>query len=343
MRHYHGSASIFKEFDKNRIGQNFIESERSGFFFTVSKSAAENFAPDILNSTGFTFEVELKMDNPVREATSGFYSPADYFDQNPSGFLNEAFIENRDGIVITGNGNNDIAIVFEPEQIEIIKVYEDGVVVFDRDSPEDTHYPEIMGEHVVPNVNRGVKSFHHDQLAEDLANTVSSMYFGEHIDEDVQEGLRKDFIYSTRDGRHFGKGDAFAKMAFLMVCGGNVGDQGLNKCRQDCLVIHDFDENVTMIKDLRETAGNLESLLSRPLLAVEGVMKSFAPKKKEHNPRPYSQAIGPANLVNDFAENTPDYIKEFTAISFAKNNEAPAIESGKVPNINKPLPVARRL
>jgi hypothetical protein len=333
MRFYHGSDTIFKEFDKNSIGRNFMESERSGFFFTVNKSAAENFPTDILHTKGssFVFEVDLALNNPVERTAPGFYSPADYFDRNPDDFLNEAYIEKRDGLFIRGNGINDIAVVFEPEQIEILKIYEDGVVVFDRDAPEDTRYPEIMGAHVMSNVNEGVKPFLYNRFDE-LEHKVSSAEFGEYADDDVREGLRGAPVYHSNDGRHFGVGEDFAKMAFSMMCNGGLGNDDIQQCRQDCLVIHDFDENITLIKDFRQDNESLEEILKRPLVEVAGVVKSFSPKDPAFydKHRPLSHAIGPEDIIDKYIENIPDYMTDLVSLCYAKNDSTPIVSEKNV-------------
>jgi hypothetical protein len=341
MLFYHGSADIFKVFDKNRIGQNFKESALSGFFFTDNKRAAEGFVKDARGpgEDGFVFEVELEINDPVEVNLTGDYdTPVEYYDRNPDDMLREAYVEKRDGISITGRIGDALAVVFEPEQVTILKIYQQGVVVFDRADPASTLYPDILGDHVVSNANKDTKPFHYNSTDDIDENTISSGEFGKHFDDGVRAGMHEADVYSSDDGRHFGRGSEFAAMAFSMICGGVLGDGEIRRCRQDCLVIHDFDANVTMIKDLRQEKESISSIINRPLVNVEGAVKSFAPKEDRFAPRPLSQAVGPKSMVDAFIKNIPDYFEDITSVSRAKTNspQVGKIESEGISALSTP-------
>lgn len=138
---YHGTANKFDTFDKSKIGDNYIYSEDSGFFFTIKEQSAKNYArlhsggfndPD---KKGYVMSAYLKIVNPLYIKTnSESYPPADYFDKNRGDIMEEVNQsdtredwgdlyehERFDGIIIKGTRNDDLYIVFEPEQIKIIK------------------------------------------------------------------------------------------------------------------------------------------------------------------------------------------------------------------------------
>lgn len=121
---YHGSANKFDRFDPKTIGDNYIESEHTGFFFTQKERSAKNYAK--LHSKmkgGYVYEVYLKIENPlVRKTNSDYYRPADIFDMKRTVLMNEVMNEGHDGIIIYGTDNDNLYVVLEPEQIKILKI-----------------------------------------------------------------------------------------------------------------------------------------------------------------------------------------------------------------------------
>jgi hypothetical protein len=134
MHYYHGSGEVFSEFNKNKIGLNYLESE-GGFFFTQKKQTAENYAllSSISNDAGYVYEVEVSLVNPLvivlTKEFCEYYKPADYFDMNRWGLLHETGIKENDGIIIKGVKADDLCVAFEPEQIEILKITKNNIEV----------------------------------------------------------------------------------------------------------------------------------------------------------------------------------------------------------------------
>jgi hypothetical protein len=314
MRFYHGSAKVFKEFDKNTIGQNFSESERSGFFFSENRGAARGHANDMSQAgeTGFVFEVDLVMDNPIKEhLTNNYSTPVDHFDRNPMNFIQEAYIHKNDSVYITSEHGDNLAIVFEPEQVNILKIYEGDTLVFDADKPDDTLYPNILGPHAISNANKGAKPFHHHGYDE---NTLSSIEFGQDLSAEAKAELQNTGAYSNK-GIHFGVGSEFANAAFMMLCDAKIGDANARQCRTHCLVIHDFGLNLTMIKDLSGKGDAIPNIMKRPLVDVEGVIKNFSSNEERHQDRSLSQAIGPKTSIDEFIADIPEYMSEIVSLS----------------------------
>ena len=121
---YHGSAEKFDVFDKSKIGQNYTYSEDSGFFFTQREQSAKNYARlhTRLKSDGHVYPAYLNIVNPiVRSTNSDYWAPADHFDMHHSELMREVRLgDNIDGIIIKGTRNDNLYIVFEPEQIQLI-------------------------------------------------------------------------------------------------------------------------------------------------------------------------------------------------------------------------------
>lgn len=118
---YHGSGEKFEKFDKSKIGQNYIQSEHSGFFFTQREQSAKNYAHLATGgkSDGYVYSVYLHISNPiVRSTNSDYWAPADHFDMHRSELMREVWQdESIDGIIIKGTRNDNLYIVFEPDQI----------------------------------------------------------------------------------------------------------------------------------------------------------------------------------------------------------------------------------
>lgn len=302
MIYYHGSGSVFNEFSKKRIGQNHWESENSGFFFTKSKLLAQVFAGE-----GFLYEVKLTVLNPVREKTnSELYTPADHYDLHTFELLNEAYLDKKDGIFIQGTNNDDLMVVFEPHQIEILKITQKGV---------ELEIPGLSSE----NVN--VKPFHYDVYEEELSHCVSSLEFGSCLDGKAKAALKDSPAYANGKGVFFGKGKSFAKKVLLSFCGVNLDSDQINKCRDDCLVIYDFDEELTMVRDLRGESSNLDELMKRPLIDTPSIRKTFSPPdNKKHTSRVLGLYVGPQKLVSEIINDIPDYALGFTTIDYLSDD-----------------------
>ena len=127
---YHGTGSEFEKFDKTKIGKNFRQSEGVGFFFSASMRKANRYA-DSFRDINRLVDVYLKIENPLIKTTTN-ESPADYFDHNTE-MTNETWETSErdgvyvmtderkhDGIIIRGGGDDDLYIVFEPNQIKSV-------------------------------------------------------------------------------------------------------------------------------------------------------------------------------------------------------------------------------
>ena len=121
---YHGSGEKFDTFDKSKIGQNYIQSEHSGFFFTQREQSAKNYARLHTGDKlpGHVYSAYLNITNPIVKSTnSDYYSPADYFDIHRGDLMHDVRLDDTiDGIIIKGTRNDNLYVVFEPEQIELI-------------------------------------------------------------------------------------------------------------------------------------------------------------------------------------------------------------------------------
>lgn len=133
---YHGSGKKFRKFDKKKIGENYFESRRGGFFFTQKKITAENYA--LLhseNQKGFVYECFLNIKNPIiRNTDSEYYSPADRYDISSSEYIQLiSSTDNLDGIIIFGTRKDNLYIMYNPNQIKLA----DGTnTTFDGGNPD---------------------------------------------------------------------------------------------------------------------------------------------------------------------------------------------------------------
>ncbi len=121
---YHGTAEKFDMFDTSKIGQNYNYSEKSGFFFTQKEQSAKNYAHLHTGgkSAGHVISAYLRILNPIiRNTNSDYYTPADVFDMRGHELMREVRNDKSiDGIIIRGTRNDDLYIVFKPNQIKII-------------------------------------------------------------------------------------------------------------------------------------------------------------------------------------------------------------------------------
>lgn len=117
---YHGTANSFDEFDRSRVGENYLDSGDTGFFFTKKRLSAENYAMchSKDDGDGIVLEVFLKYFKSVkRSVNSDYLYPADDFDMHSHDLLQELRLENCDAIYIKGTKNDDMCVVFDPNQI----------------------------------------------------------------------------------------------------------------------------------------------------------------------------------------------------------------------------------
>ena len=122
---YHGTSNDFKVFDKDKIGDNYIYSGNKGIFFTQKERTAKNYAELHSNKNlngnnkGYVISSYLRIENPLyRQTNSDFYRPADRFDIDGDDLVREAFENGYDGIIVKGTNNDDLYVVFEPNQIK---------------------------------------------------------------------------------------------------------------------------------------------------------------------------------------------------------------------------------
>jgi len=121
---YHGTANDFTVFDKKKIGDNYRESEQTGFFFTQKEQSAKNYARlhTGLKSNGNLISAYLMIKNPVivKRDTSQL-GTADYFDMYHYNLMVEAEWGegDYDAIIIEGTNNDNLYVVFESSQIKL--------------------------------------------------------------------------------------------------------------------------------------------------------------------------------------------------------------------------------
>lgn len=118
--YHHGTANNFDRFDVSKIGKNYSYSENSGFFFTKKLSSAKNYARlhsgDL--SDGRVISVFLKFKKPyIVHTNSDYYSPPDRFDIDCFDILHTVDNNENDSVLIHGTNNDDLCIVFDPNQI----------------------------------------------------------------------------------------------------------------------------------------------------------------------------------------------------------------------------------
>ena len=134
---YHGSSFNFYEFDRKKIGSNYVQSEQGGFFFTQRKQSAENYAKlhSELKSKGFVYECFLNIKNPlIRRTNSDYYNPADNYDINRGEYIRALFIDELlDGIIILGTRKDNLYVVNNSNQI---KLADGSNTTFETDSKD---------------------------------------------------------------------------------------------------------------------------------------------------------------------------------------------------------------
>jgi hypothetical protein len=136
---YHGSANKFNVFDRKRVGENYRESERGGFFFTQKLNTAKNYARlhTNLENDGFVYYCFLNIKNPlVRNTNSEYYSPADRYDVSRDEYIRECFNGNFDGIIINGTKKDNLYVVNSSNKI---KLADGRNTTFDVNNPDIRH------------------------------------------------------------------------------------------------------------------------------------------------------------------------------------------------------------
>jgi len=160
IKYYHGSGELFNGFLKSKVGQNYRESERAGFFFSKKQRTAQNYAFLATGgeNPGYVYEAVLSVTNPVRRKTnSEYYSPPDVFDIRSDELLREAFLERKDGIFIEGTMNDDLMVAFNPEQIKVLRILHGNEVVYDHERPlpiKDNPKSEAVETDIIEHNNR---------------------------------------------------------------------------------------------------------------------------------------------------------------------------------------------
>lgn len=118
---YHGTKYDFDKFDRKFVGKNYLDSGDEGFFFTKSKEMADTFRLTFVTNEneGQILSVFLKYKKPLYDCTkdSSHYNPNDIFDIRSADLIHDLYIENGDAIYIHGTKNDDLCVVFDPNQI----------------------------------------------------------------------------------------------------------------------------------------------------------------------------------------------------------------------------------
>jgi len=119
---YHGTANDFLEFDRERIGENYLESN-DGFFFIDDENTARIYAK--LHATqygradGRVIPVYLSIQDPYVLQSPALVDSIEYFDDHSSEILSEARGNGNDGIVIKGKQRN-LFVALSPTQIKSV-------------------------------------------------------------------------------------------------------------------------------------------------------------------------------------------------------------------------------
>lgn len=171
--YYHGTGSDFDTFDKNKIGKNYTYSENSGFFFTQKKRSAEGYAFIHSNGEGGrVIQAFLKFSNPYKASTnSDYHNPADQFDISGHDMMHDVRMYGNDCILIKGTHNDDLCVVFEPNQI--LSIY----AAFD---PETEIYKNDK-----------------EKMQEFFANKVSCFYIDDEISDEIKDFIGVNFKNKT--------------------------------------------------------------------------------------------------------------------------------------------------
>lgn len=276
-------------------------------------------------SPGFLYEAELSFSNPltIKVTTDWGWSTADYFDVNCASLIMEVRQQRSDAILIEGENGDDLVVVFEPHQINLVHVFEGDILVYHRDSPADTRYPEILGPDAHdPNVNVGVYPFHYEETEDPNYRPASANSFGKLLDSEAKKVLSWADTYSPGDGRHFGRGEEFTKLAFALFCDGKLSDGHLTRCRQDCLIAHDFGTGLTLIYDLRQSGDTIQALGRRPMVDVPGAATFFHVEDGSRPSRALSQLTGPDAAIQNILRQLPEYEHPFTLITHSHHAES---------------------
>jgi hypothetical protein len=124
---YHGTASDFSKFSKEKLGNNTREENGElGFFFTAKPFLSDSYA-EIASKGGWSkkteagspviYPVYLSIKNPKRyDTASSFYRDADKFKGRLNEWRGELEQQGFDGVIVRGDFEEVIA--FRPEQIK---------------------------------------------------------------------------------------------------------------------------------------------------------------------------------------------------------------------------------
>jgi hypothetical protein len=120
---YHGTSEKFDTFDKNKIGKNHWQSRGGSndpndgaIFFTDKKNSASHYA----GKSGNVVKAYLNIKNPLTESSIDYFGAVDKYDLNPSYYVKRAIENGHDGTIIS-SPNGSLYIVFNEDQIKIIK------------------------------------------------------------------------------------------------------------------------------------------------------------------------------------------------------------------------------
>lgn len=117
---YHGTKQDFAEFDKSKIGANH-KNDSFGFHFSGKPQSVKLL---YAGKEGYVKEVFLNVRKPLEyTAEEGkYWSAENFIDKNRNEIINTVKSGNYDGVIVKGWYENDMnAVVFEPNQIKIIK------------------------------------------------------------------------------------------------------------------------------------------------------------------------------------------------------------------------------
>jgi uncharacterized coiled-coil protein SlyX len=157
---YHGTANNFFEFDRKRVGENYLESN-DGFFFIDDENTARRYASlhaaQYGRTDGRVVPVYLSIQDPYVLQSPVLVDSIEYFDDHSSEILSEARENGNDGVVIKGEQRN-LFVAFSPTQIKSVN----------NQGTWDAGNPNILFQEAIEKINNGSLAVLHNISASRL-------------------------------------------------------------------------------------------------------------------------------------------------------------------------------
>jgi|GEM_PF-4342495 len=117
---YHGTNSVFGEFDLRKTGENHYQGQHA-FHFISEKNSADNYAIIAARKGGdaITMAVHLRLINPKIIKATDRYAAVEHYDDNISADIFSYQADGYDGVLIKYD-KGVFAVAFFPDQIKIV-------------------------------------------------------------------------------------------------------------------------------------------------------------------------------------------------------------------------------